>query len=114
VALGLITSNPAGRDDSGSCEHGYYTVEGDLLSMVTSTGEPLRGGFGERVAARPNGGSEKSVAMRLTLEHWRSARRDEMAGFNRPIRYQPRRFPDRPCRPLGEAVRRPPHQSPIS
>jgi hypothetical protein len=46
----VITANPSGgRDDLGSCEEGFYTLDGDVLTMVTATGQPLRGTFGERL-----------------------------------------------------------------
>jgi hypothetical protein len=86
----VMPRNPSGdRGDLGSCEVGYYTESDGLLTMVSGTGEPLRGANGERITARlePGGESERAVAMRLTLGHWRATSDDDPNGFNRPLRY---------------------------
>jgi len=85
----VITANPTDRDSLGSCEIGYYTVSGGLLTMVSNDGAPLRDpNNGERITVRLNGESEKTVAKRLTLQHWQSSRGDETSvEFNRPIHY---------------------------
>jgi len=85
----VITRNPTGKGDLGACEVGYYKVSDGILTIVTSTGEPLRGAMGERITARlvPGGESERAVAMRLTLRQWQSERDDDPNGFNRPLRY---------------------------
>jgi hypothetical protein len=87
----VITSNPTENDRVGSCEIGYYTIEGDLLTMVDSEGAPLRNAnTGERITHRMvPGENEKAIARRLTLRIWREARGDEMSGFNRRIDYGP-------------------------
>jgi hypothetical protein len=85
----VITANPGGSDDVGSCEVGYYTIEGDLLTMVDSEGVPLRNSnSGEKITHRLGAGENReTIAMRLTLKLWREARGDDMAGFNRRIDY---------------------------
>jgi hypothetical protein len=83
-------SNPIGKGDFGSCQEGHYRVDGDVLTMVTATGQPLRGTFGERITHRLQPGeSAVGVAKKLTLGHWRASQGDETAAaFNRPIRYR--------------------------
>jgi len=84
----VITSNPSGND-LGSCEVGFYTLEGDLLTMVDGDGVPMRNAnTGEKITHRlASGESEKTIAKRLTLKIFNAARGDEIAGFNRPIHY---------------------------
>jgi len=85
-----ITKNPSGgKDDMGSCEVGFYTVEGGLLTMTDADGVPLRdSNNGERITHRlAPGESEKAIASRLTLKIIRTSRGDEMAGFSRRIDY---------------------------
>jgi hypothetical protein len=83
----VTTANPIGRGDLGQCEEGFYVVEGDVLTMVTATGEPLRGVMGERITARLTSGEEaRGVAKRLTLGQWRSSG-GERSDFHRPLRY---------------------------
>ena len=85
----VITRNPSGDGDMGSCEIGHYTVEGDTLAMVDAKGAPLRdANTGERITHRlALGEGEKAIAKGLTLKIFRAARGDEMADFNRPINY---------------------------
>jgi hypothetical protein len=87
----VITSNPTGPGDVGSCEVGRYTVDGGLLTMVTAGGAPLRAANGERITARLAPEEDaKRVAGRLTLSHWRiqRAQGEIVPGFNRPLHYR--------------------------
>jgi hypothetical protein len=85
----VITRNPSGSDDRGSCEDGWYTVDDGVLTMTDAEGAALRNpNTGEKITHRlAPGESDKAVAKRLRLKIYRDARPDEMAGFNRPIRY---------------------------
>jgi hypothetical protein len=87
----VATRNP-GEDprDKGAAEEGFYTVEGDTLTMVTVDGTPLRSADGHRITARLAPGEDaKKIAARHTLSRWRSerAREELVPGFNSPIRY---------------------------
>jgi hypothetical protein len=88
-AVIVIVANPCGRNDTGQCAEGFYTLDGDLLTMTDRDGVPLRDeNSGARITQRlAQGESDKAVAKRLTLKIHRAANGDEMAGFNRPIRY---------------------------
>jgi hypothetical protein len=87
----VITRNPTSKGDLGACEIGYYTVSDGILTVVTGAGEPLRGASGERITERLvlGGESERAVAMRLALGHWRSGRDETADAFNRPLSYGP-------------------------
>ncbi len=62
----VITRNPSGPGDVGSCEVGHYTVDGGLLTMVTADGAPLRATNGERITHHLVPGEDaKRVAGRL-------------------------------------------------
>jgi hypothetical protein len=87
----VITRNPSGSGDGGSCEDGWYTVDEDgVLTMTDKDGAPLRNAnTGQKITHRlaPDE-NEKGVAKNLRLKMFRDERHDEMAGFNRPLRYQ--------------------------
>jgi len=87
----VITRNPIGKDDGGSCEEGWYTVDGDLLTMTDAEGVALRNpNTGEKITHRlAPGESDKAVAKRLGLKMYRGERGDDDKGFNRPLRYRP-------------------------
>jgi len=86
-----ITANPTGNGDRGSCEEGFYFVDGDVLTMCDSTGHPLRdSNTGERVTHKlAPGENPVAVAKRITLRLWRAAtaRSDDLGDFNRPLHY---------------------------
>jgi hypothetical protein len=75
------------RTGSDSMERYQYTIECDVVTMVTGTGEPLRGIMGDRITGRLDGESAPAVAQRLAIRHWQSGRDDDPNGFNRPLRY---------------------------
>jgi hypothetical protein len=88
-AVVAIVSNPVGKDDRGIVAEGFYTLDGDLLTMTDRDGVPLRDeNNGAQITHRLlPGESEKVVAKRLTLRRHREENRDEMAGFHRWVRY---------------------------
>jgi hypothetical protein len=75
------------RTGSNSMEHAWYTIEGAMVTMVTGTGEPIRGVMGDRLSARLDGETAPAVAQRLAIRHWQSGRDDDPNGFNRVLRY---------------------------
>jgi hypothetical protein len=79
----VTVRQPSGaRGDLGSVAEGFFRVSEDgVLTMVTATGEPLRGVMGERLTARLDGEHERTVASRLVLAHWRSSQ-DDASDFN--------------------------------
>jgi hypothetical protein len=86
----IITRNPIGSGDGGSCEEGFYTVDGDgVLTMTDAEGAALRNpNTGEKITHRlAPGESDKAVAKRLRLRIYRDARPDDDKGFSRPLRY---------------------------
>lgn len=86
----VITRNPIGANDVGSCEIGHYTVDAGLLTMVSAEGAPLRAANGERITARLTPEEDaRRVAGRLTLSHWRTQRdaSEAVPGFGRPLDY---------------------------
>lgn len=38
----ITLARPSGPDDLGAVEHGHYVVEGNTVTLTTSSGEPLR------------------------------------------------------------------------
>lgn len=84
----VTTRNPSGEPgDLGSCESGFFTVDGDLLTVVDGSGIPIRKANGERLTATvKNGESARAVASRLILARWRDT--DAASAFNRPIHYR--------------------------
>lgn len=86
----VITRNPSGPGDVGSCEVGHYTVDAGLLTMVTAAGVPMRAANGERITARlaPEEDARR-VAGQLTLAQWRNERdaSEAVPGFGRRLRY---------------------------
>jgi hypothetical protein len=90
----VITRNPTGPGDVGSCEVGHFTVDAGLLTMVTADGVPLRAANGERITARLAPTEEpRRVAGRFTLSRWRYERdaSELVPGFDSPLRYPPDR-----------------------
>ncbi|MDA9437259.1 hypothetical protein [Bradyrhizobium sp. CCBAU 51627] len=86
----VATRNPSGTPgDMGSCEVGFFTVDGDLLTLVEGDGMPVRRANGERVTARLQAGdSAHRIASRLILgARWRGS--DAASDFNRPLHYRP-------------------------
>lgn len=88
-----VVSNPIGKEDTGICAEGFYTRDGDTLTMTDRDGRPLRDdNNGERITVRllPND-NEKSVAKRTTLRLYRAERGDETSSaFTRRIDYPSR------------------------
>lgn len=88
-----IVSNPVSKGSTGECAEGFYTRDGDTLTMTNAEGEPLRD---DDTGARTThlllpGENEKVIAKRLTLKRYRAERGDEMASFHsRPLRYPDR------------------------
>jgi hypothetical protein len=85
-----VVSNPVGKNDGGEICEGWYTRDGDVITMTDRDGVPLRDdNTGERVTVRllPSD-NEKTIARRTTLRRYRAERGDETSSaFNRPIRY---------------------------
>jgi hypothetical protein len=85
----VIVANPSGSDDVGRAAEGFYTIDGDTLTMCDSEGVPLRNAnTGERITHRLGAGENRvTIAKRLTLKIWRDDRSDGVAGFGRRIDY---------------------------
>jgi hypothetical protein len=85
----VITSNPTGNDQVGSCEVGFYTIEAGILTMTDIHGVPLRdSNTGEKITHRLMANeTPRVIAKRLTLKRHRAANGDGMAGFGRRIHY---------------------------
>ena len=48
----VTTRNPSGAPgDLGSCEVGFFAVDGDVLTLVEGDGTPVRTKSGERITA---------------------------------------------------------------
>jgi hypothetical protein len=91
-AVVAVVSNPIGKGDSGQVVEGFYTRDGDTLTMTDRDGVPLRDdNNGERITVRllPTD-NEKTVAKRTTLRLHRAERGDDVANFSRVIRYPSR------------------------
>lgn len=88
----VTTAKPSGPGDLGQVEQGFYFVENGVLTMSDRDGVPLRDeNNGRQIATRLlPGDDEKAAAKKLTLQQYRAANRDEMAGFGRAIRYPSR------------------------
>jgi hypothetical protein len=85
----ITTAKPSGPGDLGQVEEGFYTRDGELITMCDRDGVPLRDeNTGRRIAMRLlPGDDEKTLARKMTLRRYREANRDQMAGFHRTIRY---------------------------
>ena len=90
----VTTAKPSGPGDLGQVAEGFYTVANGILTMCTPDGVPLRDeNTGRQVALRLLAGDdEKGLAKKLTLQQYRAANRDQMAGFGRAIRYRDLRY----------------------
>jgi len=88
-AVIVIVSNPVGKKDAGIVAEGFYTRDGDLLTMTDRDGNPIRDdNTGERVTVRLQPGQdEKAEAKRATLRLHRAGRDEVSAAFNRRIEY---------------------------
>ncbi len=87
-----VVSNPTDKRDGEIVTEGFYTRDGDVITMTDRDGVPRRDdNTGERVTVRllPTD-NEKTVAKRMTIRLYRAERGDEMAGFNRRIDYPSR------------------------
>jgi hypothetical protein len=86
----VTTAKPSGPGDLGQVAEGFYFVENGVLTMTDRDGVPLHDeNNGRQIAMRLlPGEDEKVAAKKLTLQQYRAANRDEMAGFSRPLRYQ--------------------------
>jgi hypothetical protein len=92
-AVIVIVSNPVGKDDTGIVAEGFYTRDGDQITMTDKDGLPLRSeDTGARFTVRLEPGQdEKAEAKRLTLRLHRAANADAMSDFHsRPLRYPDR------------------------
>ena len=75
------------EDDPGQISYGYYTIEGDVLTMTDSE-KPVRRTNGDLVTDRLQPGDDPdAVARRLTKEFRRHIHGDD-AGFNRLLNYK--------------------------
>jgi hypothetical protein len=79
-----VASNPVRKGEGGEAVEGWYTRDGDTLTLTDRDGTPLRN---EDTGARYTqslepGDVEKVIAARLTMRHHRAQRGDEMASFH--------------------------------
>jgi hypothetical protein len=83
------TAHPTGKGDLGSAEEVHYFCEGDLLTMCSADGTPLRDADGRLITHRlAPGENAAGIARNITLRRWRASQGDETAAaFDRPIRY---------------------------
>jgi hypothetical protein len=92
-AVVAVVSNPIGKNNHGEICEGFYTRDGDTLTMTDRDGNPRRDeNTGERITVRllPTD-NEKTVARRTTLRLYRAERGDETSSaFNRRIEYPSR------------------------
>jgi hypothetical protein len=90
----VTTAKPSGPGDLGQVAEGFYYVEGGILTMCDPDGRPLRDdNNGRQVALRLLPGDDVAgLAKKLTLQQYRAANRDQMAGFGRAIRYRDLRY----------------------
>jgi hypothetical protein len=88
----VTTAKPSGPGDLGQIAEGFYTVANGILTMCTPDGVPLRDdNTGRQVALRLLAGDdEKGLAKKLTLQQYRAANRDQIAGFHKRIDYPSR------------------------
>jgi hypothetical protein len=92
-AVIVIVANPTGKDDRGIVAEGFYTRDGDTLTMTDRDGVPLRDdNNGERITHRLGAGENHvTIAKRTTLRLHRAERGDETSSaFNRRIDYPSR------------------------
>ena len=69
---------------------GYYVLDDGILTMTDGEGAPFRGTSGDRISHRLQSDEDPTViAKRLTMRIYRMVRGGDMAGFNRPLNYQP-------------------------
>ncbi len=88
--VSAIVANPSALDpnDYGRVTIGYYTIEGDLLTMTDGNGEAIRTRYGEKTTHKLQAGEEPDViAKRLTLQIYRRIRGSDDIGFNRRLVY---------------------------
>lgn len=87
----VILSNPSRGDDVGTAAEGWYTIDGDTLTLTDNEGVALRdSNTGEKITHRLGAGENKvTIAKRLTLKRHRAENGDDMAGFGRRIDYGP-------------------------
>jgi hypothetical protein len=70
------------RGDPGAVEVGYYSVEGDMLTMCDENGRPVAKPRRLQVDEDPH-----IVAGRLTRERW--LKTNDASNFNRRLNYGP-------------------------
>jgi hypothetical protein len=83
-AVIAVVSNPAGKGDGGIVTEGWYTRDGDTITLTDIHGDPLRNeDTGARYTQRLEPGeNEKVIAARLVLRRYRAQRGDAMASFH--------------------------------
>jgi hypothetical protein len=75
-------------DDPGQVTNGYYTLDGQVLTMTDGDGRPVRRGNGEQYIHRlQEGEGAAAVARRLTREVRTMARGETVSGFHRKLNY---------------------------
>jgi hypothetical protein len=75
-------------DDPGQVSVGYYTLDGQVLTMTDGEGRPVRRGNGEQYIHRlQEGEGAQAVAKRLTREVRLMARGETVAGFHRKLNF---------------------------
>jgi hypothetical protein len=85
-----ILSNPTGRDEVGQITYGFYTIEGQKLTMTDGEGTPVRRKNGDLVQhTLGEGENPDDVARRLTKDFRRHIHGDS-PDFNRPLSYPKR------------------------
>ena len=88
----VTTAKPSGPGDLGQVAEGFYMVTNGILTMTDIDGRPLRDdNTGRRREMKLLPGYDVAgLAKKLTLQQYREANRDVMAGFGRTIRYPDR------------------------
>jgi hypothetical protein len=80
----VVTRQPNGAGDLGTCEQGWFTLERGIVTLVTEDGAELRDDNGRRIERKlADGENPLTIAKRMRLRVWRAARDDDN-GFNRP------------------------------
>jgi hypothetical protein len=85
----IVQIRPRAGDDPGQVTNGYYTLDGQVLTMTDGDGRPVRRRNGEQYIHRlQEGEGAAAVARRLTREVRLMARGETgVAGFHRKLRY---------------------------
>jgi hypothetical protein len=87
----VILRNPSANvpGDTGQVTIGYYTVEGDTLTMTDSTGKPMRRhSDGEVYTHKLKAGDDPHTIAGLKTKTIRTMIHGDDGAFNRPLHYR--------------------------